>query len=67
MKEGIIVNEDDMSSLWDYGIRKKLNVQDDLKDKKILLTKVPFNLTEKKRMAQINKTKLLWIKHRNTS
>ena len=67
MKEGIIVNEDDMSSLWDYCIRKKLNVQGDLKDRKILLTKVPFNLAEKKRMAQINKTKLLWIKHRNTS
>ena len=54
MKEGIIVNEEDMGILWNYCIREKLNIKDDLKDRKILLTEAPFNPTEnKKRMAEI--------------
>ena len=55
MKEGIIVNEDDMAILWDYCIRQKLNIKDkDLKDRKILLTEAPFNPTDnKKKMAEI--------------
>ena len=54
MKEGIIVNEDDMGILWDYCIKEKLKVQGDLKDRKILLTEAPFNPTENKlKMAKI--------------
>ena len=54
MKEGIIVNEEDMGILWNYCIREKLNIKDDLKDRKILLTEAPFNPTEnKKRMTEI--------------
>ena len=54
MKEGIIVNEEDMGILWDYCIRKKLGVKGDLIERKILLTEAPFNPTEnKKRMAEI--------------
>ena len=54
MKEGIIVNEEDMGILWDYCIRQKLNVKGDLNDRKILLTEAPFNPTENKlRMAKI--------------
>ena len=54
MKEGIIVNEEDMETLWDYCIRKKLGVKGDLIERKILLTEAPFNPTEnKKTMAEI--------------
>ena len=54
MKEGIIVNEDDMATLWDYCIKQKLEVKGDLNDKKILLTEAPFNPIENKlKMAKI--------------
>jgi actin-related protein 2 len=54
MKEGIIVNEEEMATLWDYCIRKKLEVKGDLNDRKILLTEAPFNPTENKlKMAEI--------------
>jgi len=54
MKEGIIVNEDDMGILWDYCIKEKLKEKGDLKDRKILLTEAPFNPTENKlKMAKI--------------
>ena len=36
MREGIIVNDDDMATLWDYCIRKKLGIEGELKDRKIL-------------------------------
>ena len=54
MKEGIIMNEEDMGILWDYCIRQKLNIQGDLKERKILLTEAPSNPNEnKKRMGEI--------------
>jgi len=54
MKEGIIVNEEDMGLLWDYCIKKKLGINDDLKDRKILLTEAPSNPNDnKKRMGEI--------------
>ena len=54
MKEGIIVNEEDMATLWDYCIKQKLEVKGDLNDKKILLTEAPFNPIENKlKMAKI--------------
>ena len=48
MKEGIIENAEDMSILWDYCIKKKLGVNGDLKDRKILLTEAPANPNENK-------------------
>ena len=48
MKEGIIENADDMYILWDYCIQKKLGVNGDLKDRKILLTEAPANPNENK-------------------
>ena len=54
MNEGIIVNDDDMTLLWDYCIRKKLGVNDDLTNRKILLTEAPANPNEnKKKMGEI--------------
>jgi actin-related protein 2 len=54
MKEGIIVNGDDMATLWDYCIKEKLHLKDDLKDRKILLTEAPSNPNDnKKKMAEI--------------
>ena len=54
MREGIIVNDDDMATLWDYCIRKKLGIEGELKDRKILLTEAPSNPNEnKKKMGEI--------------
>jgi len=54
MKEGIIVNGDDMATLWDYCIKEKLNLKGDLKDRKILLTEAPSNPNDnKKKMGEI--------------
>ena len=54
MKEGIIVNEEDMGLLWDYCIKKKLGINGDLKDRKILLTEAPSNPNDnKKKMGEI--------------
>ena len=54
MKEGIIVNDEDMATLWEYCIRQKLNVKGDLKDRKILLTEAPSNPNDnKKKMGEI--------------
>ena len=49
MKEGIIENAEDMSILWDYCIQKKLGVNGDLKDRKILLTEAPENPNDNKK------------------
>ena len=55
MKEGIIVNDEDMALLWDYVLKKKLGLVDnDLKNRKLLLTEAPSNPTaNKEKMAQI--------------
>ena len=54
MKEGIIVNDEDMATLWEYCIRQKLDVKGDLKDRKILLTEAPSNPNDnKKKMGEI--------------
>ena len=54
MKEGIIVNDEDMALLWDYCIKQKLNLKGDLKDRKLLLTEAPSNPNDnKKKMAEI--------------
>ena len=51
MKEGIIVNDEDMALLWDYVLQKKIGlVKNDLKDRKILLTEAPKN---KMKMGEI--------------
>ena len=49
MEEGIILNEDDMALLWDYCIKKKLEIEGDLKSRKILLTEAPANPNENKK------------------
>ena len=43
MKEGIIEKKDDMALLWDYCVKQKLGLKDDLKDRKFLLTEAPSN------------------------
>ena len=54
MKEGIIVNEEDMALLWDYCVKQKLGLNGDLKDRKFLLTEAPSNPNEnKKKMGEI--------------
>ena len=54
MKKGNIENKDDMSLLWDYCIRKKLGIEGDLNDRKILLTETPKNSNEnKERMGEL--------------
>ena len=54
MKEGIIENKEDMAILWDYCIKKKLKVEGDLKDRKILLTEAPSNPNDNKiKMGEI--------------
>ena len=54
MKEGIIENSEDMATLWDYCIKQKLNITEDLGDRKILLTEAPANPNEnKKKMGEI--------------
>ena len=49
MKEGIIVNEEDMALLWDYCVKQKLGLNGDLKDRKFLLTEAPSNPNENKK------------------
>ena len=54
MKEGIIENKEDMAILWDYCIKKKLKVEGNLKDRKILLTEAPSNPNDNKiKMGEI--------------
>ena len=54
MKEGIIENTEDMALLWDYCVKQKLGLKDDLKDRKFLLTEAPSNPNDnKKRMGEI--------------
>lgn len=54
MKEGIIVNDQDMALLWKYCIEEKLGLKGDLKDRKILLTEAPSNPNDnKKKMGEI--------------
>ena len=54
MKEGIIVNGDDMAILWEYCVKEKLGLKDDLKDRKFLLTEAPSNPNDnKKKMGEI--------------
>jgi actin-related protein 2 len=54
MKEGIIMNADDMAILWEYCIRQKLGLKDDLKERKFLLTEAPANPTNNKiKMGEI--------------
>ena len=49
IKEGIVMDEDDMELLWEYAITKKLGVkEDDLKNRKVLLTEAPANPTANK-------------------
>ena len=49
MKEGIIVNDEDMTLLWKYCIEQKLNLKGDLKDRKLLLTEAPSNPNDNKK------------------
>ena len=54
MKEGIIENMDDMAILWDYCIKKKLGIEEDLIERKILLTEAPSNPNNNKvKMGEI--------------
>ena len=55
MKEGIITNEEDMATLWDYVLEKKLGLaKNDLKDRKLLLTEAPSNPNKNKmKMGEI--------------
>ena len=55
MKEGIIVNDEDMALLWDYVLTKKLGLdKSNLKDRKLLLTEAPSNPTaNKQKMGEI--------------
>ena len=55
MEEGIIKNDKDMATLWDYVLTQKLKIpKDELKDRKILMTEAPNNPTKnKEKMAEI--------------
>ena len=54
MREGIIINEDDMITLYDYCIRKKLGITEDLRERKLLLTETASNPNyNKKKMGEI--------------
>ena len=55
MKEGIIVNDEDMALLWDYTLNKKLNIpKGDLRSRKMLMTEAPLNPTKnKQKMGEI--------------
>ena len=55
MKEGIIVQDEDMGLLWDYVLTKKLGlVESDLKNRKLLLTEAPGNPDKNKmKMGEI--------------
>ena len=48
ISEGVIVDEEDLSRLWEYTLTEKLNLED-LSDKKIILTEAPLNPIENKR------------------
>ena len=43
MKEGIIVNGDDVATLWEYCVKEKLWLKGDFKERKFLLTEKPSN------------------------
>ena len=47
ISEGVIVDEEDLSRLWEYTLTEKLNLED-LSDKKIILTEAPLNPIENK-------------------
>ena len=55
MEEGIIKNDKDMATLWDYVLTQKLKIpKGELKDRKILMTEAPNNPTKnKEKMAEI--------------
>jgi len=54
MIDGSIINEEDMSIIWDYCIKKKLGIYGNYKNRKILLTESPCNsMDNKKKMAEI--------------
>lgn len=40
ISEGVIVNEEDLSRLWEYTLTEKLHIQD-LSDKRIIVTEAP--------------------------
>ena len=53
ISEGVIVNEEDLSRLWEYTLNEKLNVED-LSDKKIIVTEAPLNpVDNKKKIMEI--------------
>ena len=45
--EGVIVNEEDLSRLWEYTLTEKLQIQD-LSDRRIIVTEAPLNPIENK-------------------
>ena len=49
MREGTIINREDMSLLWEYCIKEKLKIDGDLKDRKLLLTEAPSNPNDNKK------------------
>ena len=55
MEEGIIKNDKDMATLWNYVLTQKLKIpKGELKDRKILMTEAPNNPTKnKEKMAEI--------------
>ena len=55
MEEGIIKNDNDMATLWNYVLTEKLKIpKGELKDRKILMTEAPNNPTKnKEKMAEI--------------
>ena len=55
MEEGIIKNDKDMATLWNYVLTQKLKIPEgELEDRKILMTEAPNNPTKnKEKMAEI--------------
>lgn len=55
ISEGIVMNPDDLSLLWEYCLTKKLDVKrDDFSNRKVLLTEAPSNPTSNKiKMGEI--------------
>lgn len=49
MIDGSIINEEDMSIIWDYCIKKKLGIYGNYKNRKILLTESPCNSIDNKK------------------
>ena len=48
ISEGVIVNEEDLSRLWEYTLTEKLKIQE-LSDKKIIVTEAPLNPLDNKK------------------